>query len=364
MEANNNNNKVSIRQIVIVFIISIASPIIRVIPRYSAEIAKSASWLMPFFATPMFLIFLFILNGIVGKKDNKTLDQQYNEIFGKLVGKVLAIIYIVWIFVIISTYLRYFADRLSSSIYVATSNKIFIFTMLLLVYYATRRDFKFFARYIEFVMILFLIFIIFTFFTAIPTIKIDNLTPVTTNDSLNILKSTQPIMGIYTYITFMFFLGDKISNKQEFKKQFKLISIIIFFTSLVVLLVTVGTFGYKLTSDLNLPFFAFFKNIQILEIIERIESLLIIVWMVTDFCIISTFTFIEMNLIKNTFNLESSKEVITPILIMAYILAISLGSNLFEMINFSKYLFLPGNIILGIGIPIIAFIIGKIRRKI
>ncbi|MNV88834.1 hypothetical protein D3C71_1830740 [compost metagenome] len=71
-----------------------------------------------------------------------------------------------------------------------------------------------------------------------------------------------------------------------------------------------------------------------------------------------------MNLLKNTLKLESSKEIITPILFISYLLAISLGSNLFEMINFSKYIFLPGNIILGIGIPIIALIVGKIRRKI
>lgn len=359
-----SNNKISIRQIVIIFIISIASPVIRVIPRYTSEIAGSASWVMPIFATLMFLGLLFILNAIIGKDNEKSLEDVFCDVFGKFIGKIINIIYFIWIIVIIATYLRYFADRLTSSIFVSTSNKFFMLTMLMIVYYVTRNELKIFARYLEFVMLIFTIFLIVTFAIAIPEIKLTNLLPVTTNDTVDVLKSTIPFMGILSYITFMFFFGDQISNKQEFKNHFAKMSIIVLITSIMIILVTVGYFGAKLTSEMNLPFFAFFKNIEILDIIERVESLLITFWIVTDFAIITTFTFIAMKFIKKIFNVNSAKHLITPVLFFSYILGLYLATNLFEMADYSKYIFLPVNIVLGIGFPILLLIVGKIRKKI
>lgn len=361
---NIDNNKISIRQMIVIFLISIASPVIRVIPRYTSEIAENASWAMPIFACIFFIILLFILNAIVGKNDSKSLEDIFCDVFGKVIGKILQVIYFIWTIFIIATYLRYFADRMSSSIYVFTTNKFFILSMLVLVYYVTRREIKFFARYIEFCIIVFMLFLIFTFAVAIPDIRLSNLMPTTINDVPDILKSTITFMGILSYITFMFFLGDKISNKEEFKSHFLNLTLIIAVTSIMIILVTVGIFGYKLTSELNLPFFAFFKNIQILDIIERVESLLITFWIITDFCIITTFTYIAMKLFKKIFGLQSVRFTITPILFISYILSLYIASNLYEMIKYSKYVFLPMNVILGIGVPIICLIVGKIRKKI
>jgi hypothetical protein len=227
-----------------------------------------------------------------------------------------------------------------------------------------RKDLKFFARYLEIFGLLFMIFMIVSFVISIPNVKVTNLFPVTTKDIGSIALSTYPLLGIGGYMTFMFFLGNMVSNKQEFKSHFKKVCPILVVAGLAVILLTVGIFGSDLVQSLNMPFFVFFKNIEILNIFERLESVLITFWTVTDFAIVTTFTYIAVKLIKKTFNLNSSKEIVTPFLFICFILSLYIASNVEEVNLFSKYISLPVNIIYGFIIPIILLIVGKIRKKI
>lgn len=361
---DSEDNKISIRQVVVIFLIAIASPIIRVIPRYCAEIAQEASWLTPIFSTVAFMILLFVLNKIMGKNTPESLEDIICKVFGKVIGTILTYIYILWFIIMLSVYLRYFADRITASIFVFTPNKFFIATMLFVIYIVLRKDIKFFARYIEFFLLIFIIFLCSSFFIAIPSINISNLFPVTTNDFGKIALSALPLLAVQSFITYLFFLGDKISNKQEFKSHIKKILATVVLTSVMVILLTIGIFGCKLTQDLNLPFFIFFKNIEILGIIERIESVLITFWVVTDFCIITMFGFVAIKLIKKTLKLSSTKQIVTPLLFFSYVLSMFIASSQFEMVSLSQYVLIPVNLILGMGMPIVLLIVGKIRKKI
>jgi hypothetical protein len=68
--------------------------------------------------------------------------------------------------------------------------------------------------------------------------------------------------------------------------------------------------------------------------------------------------------LKWLFKLKDTKPLISIYLILLYVLSSYLARNLFELRQLSNILFLPGNIILGLIIPMIAFMIGKLRRKV
>lgn len=359
------DNKISIRQIIAIFLIGIASPVIRVIPRYCSQLAQSASWVTTIIAPLIFLVLLYILNSLLCKNNSSdSLEDVFIKVFGKFIGKTTVYVYIVWLILMFSVYLRYFADRITSSIFVATPNTFFITTILFIIFIVVRRDIKFFARYIDFILLIFVVFLFTSFFISIPSINIKNLLPVTIYDTGKIMYATIPLMAVLGYITYMFFIGDKISNKKDFKSHFPKIVITVMLTSLMVIFLTVGVLGHKLTESLNLPFFVFFKNIEILGIFERIESVLITFWIVTDFCIITMFAYISVKLIKKNLELKSTKQIVTPVLCISYILSQDIGSNIFEINSLSERILVPGNLILGCIMPLILLIIGKIRKKV
>ncbi len=358
------NNKISIRQLHIMFVVGICSSIIRVVPKYVVESAKQASWLTPIISLIPFILLLFILSAIIKKYPDKPLDEIYSIIFGKPIGKVVNCIFILWLFVMLATYVRYFAERFESTILVTTPTKFFILTILICTYIVTRNKIKYFGRFNEFFVILFIIFILFSFIIAIPDMNIINFLPVTFDDTSNILYSTLPLLGIWSYITYIYFLNNYVSDGHNLKKHFPILCIFITSLAVISVLVTVGIFGANLTTKLNMAFFMFFKNINVIETLERLESLLISFWIVTDFTMLCTIIYILSNLIKRTFSLSYRKELVTPIVLITCSFSQLLSSNIFEIYNFSKYVVLPANLVLAIGLPVIMLIIGKIRKLI
>ncbi|MCX8074729.1 MAG: GerAB/ArcD/ProY family transporter [Clostridia bacterium] len=359
---DNENSKISIRQLFIIFVISIASPLTRVLPKYCGEIAKQATWLTPILAIIPFMLLIYVLNNLFTKTKLGSLEDIYIKIFGKIIGKTVLFMHIIWIITMIALYVRYFADRLTSSIFIFSPMQFFMITILLMTYLVVRNKIEYFGRFMELYNKIFLIFLIISIFVGLSDVKLPNILPITTYDIGPVFISIVPLFGILGYITFMFFLGDKVANKDKLKNYTKQLYLSMTFLSVVIVMITIGIFGYKLTGNLNLSFFIFFKDIEILSIIERVESIFLCVWIVTDFAIISIFMFIVVKLIKKFFNLNTSKELVTPVIFIVYVYAQYIASNLFELSMLSKNIFLYINVGLGCIIPISAFIIGKIRK--
>jgi spore germination protein KB len=162
----------------------------------------------------------------------------------------------------------------------------------------------------------------------------------------------------------MFFLGDEVSNTQDFKKNTKYIISKITFFNVFVILATVGVFGSTLTKQFNLPFFMFLKNIKLLDIIERVESIFMSFWFITDATIIIIFVYIITKLIKKVGNLEYSRTSVTPIIFGSFIFSFYVVSSTFELYEFSEKFLLYINLGYQFVLPIIALIVGKIRKVI
>ncbi len=358
------HSTISIKQLIIIYLLAVSSPLVRIIPKNVSIVSKDGSILTPILVLIPFLILLYVLNTLMNKSGEKSLQDVYIKIFGNFIGKIILILHIAWIFVLISIYVRYFADRYASTILIFTPIHFFILTILMVVFVVVRKKIEYFGRTMEIFGLLFSIVVIGLFIISLIDVKVSNIYPVTVYDALDSLKSVPLLLGILSYITFMFFLGEEVSNKQDFKKYTKYLTSRITFFNVFVILTTVGVFGYTLTSEFNLPFFMFLKNIQLITVVERFESIFISFWFVTDFAIITLFIYIISKLIKKVGNLEHSKTSITPLIFGTFVFSLYLISSTFELYKFSDQFLLYINVGYAVVLPIIAFIVGKIRKVI
>jgi spore germination protein KB len=357
-------SKISMKQLSTVFLIAISSPIIRLIPKNVSQVAKQGSIIAPIIAIIPFVILMYVLYSLMGKGKENSLQDVYIKVFGKVIGKIILFINMIWIFVLVSLYVRYFSDRVASSILIFTPINVFVLTILATVFWAVRSKLERMARVIEFFLIAFSIIIIILFFVALIDIKIENIYPITIFDVWDAVKSTPILLAILCYSTFMFFLGDEVKDKENYLKQkFFLISRLLFLATTVVI-ATIGNFGYKLAPSFSLPFFMFLKNVEVLRVIARIESIFISVWFVTDFALITTFAFAILKISKKTFNLSNEKALSNPVAAGIMIFALYLANDVFELQKLSTHILIPGNIAVAVGIPVVALIIGKIRKVI
>ncbi len=136
-----------------------------------------------------------------------------------------------------------------------------------------------------------------------------------------------------------------------------------FITSMINIL-TIGTFGYSVVQRLPLPFLSMVKRMSVFKAIERTESVVVLLWVLADFVLLSTFTYVILDMIKSTFGLNDSKPLINIFLVLVYISALFICRSRYELEALSVKVQTPTSVAFGTIIPTIIFIIGKIKKKI
>lgn len=355
-----SKGKISMRQALIFVFIAITSPLLRVLPSYSS-ISKQASWLVPIVSLIFLAIYILILNTITKKYKDKNLSEIFEIIFGKVFGKIVTAVFLVWAIFLFSIYLRYFAERYLSTIMRDAYIEFLLITILLVAYYIAKNNIEYLARMFEIFFVVITVLIIGTTLITFTQIKSENLLPITTYDILPVLKASVYYVGLLSFMIWPFFFSDQISDKNSFKSNaFKYI----FFTAIMSVLIivsTLGSLGVAITQNFQIPFFILSKSISILDSIERIEAIYIAIWTITDVAIIVLFSKIIISIFKNMFKLKTEKATLLPILLIEYTLSLFLARNSFELFDFSDIVGAV-NVFICVAIPVVALVVGKIRK--
>ena len=356
--------KISIRQFYIIYVIGISALLIRVLPRYSSCFAKEETWLVPLLTMGIMYLFIYILYIIMRKGKDKSLEESLERIFGKHIGKIILIAYLIASIWFLAFRIRYFIEKCMMSLFTDVQMEFFAISLLFVVYLIVRNNIQGFARFSEFIFIPILIFIAVILLLTFPSIKASNLFPVTIYDAKNVVMGTLPVMGVFVYLPCMLFLGENVENKEDFLKVGKKYSIIIGLIGFAIVLTTIGAFGTNLSKVLTQPYFTALKDIEILKALERIEALAITFWLATDIVLVVTLMYVIITLIKKIFNLEDKKNMIVPVILLEFVLSMYIASNMFELEHYSRGIGALVYISFGIGVPLISFAVGKIRKLI
>lgn len=357
-------DKISIRQFFIIYVIGVAALVIRVLPRYSTFFSKEATWITSVAAVIPMIGLMYLLYKIMRNGKDSSLAESFKRILGKTGSKVLLVIYLIGCIVFLAFRIRYFAEKCMSSIFTNVQVEFFVISVLVVVYLITKNNLQAFARFTEFIWVPILMFVIAILFICVPDIKLENIYPVTIYDIDNIAMGVLPITAVYVYLPCMLFLGDSVDSKEKFLKTGIRYILIIGIIGAIISLTTVGMFGYNLSQDLTQPYFTALKNISLFGTIERVEALAITFWIVTDIVLIIILTYVVTTLIKKIFDMPNRKNFVVPILFLEYILSIYLASNVFELEYYSRGIGAAIYIAFGVGIPVIIYLIGKVRKVI
>jgi spore germination protein KB len=361
---SNEKGKISVRQAMILIILYLCSPAIRFIPIYTTKAAQEAAWLAPFVAVIFLVIYILIWSKIIEKYNDKSLVDIIKDIFGKTLGTIIVIIFVLWITFYIGYGTRVYAERLLISAMPNVSIFILIGSLLLLVGYILKQGIVSLAKMAEiFFLLLALIFIIYNIL-VIPEMKINNLFPITYKDTFDIFKASLSMISLFGSIILIFFFNDKIDHKGEFKKigiRTAILSASIF---LMMIVVSVSVYGWKIISNMPVPYLNTMMSISLFDIIERVELGIVIFWIVSDFIMLSICIYSVLNILKIIFKLPSINPIINIYIVGLFFLSIIIAKSTSELQVYSEKILTPGNIILGYCFPIVILIIGKLRKKI
>lgn len=359
-----SNNKVSVKQLIIVIVVMIISPTVRFLPAYAAKHAAEAGWVTPWAAMPPVIVTIYFIHGIFKKYQDKNAAEVVKDILGKYVGTAALIVHFIWLLLLCSFFIRFSAERLVSSIYPNVDINLFIIITIMVISYIIRSGETSIARMGEILLPILLIVIAFIMLLLLPNIRADALLPISFSDTIPIIKGSFGTLSVFGYLFVIFFFSENIVGKQNTKKLFIKGTIVLQIMIFMVLFTAFGILGSSVIVRAPIPFLVTVKQISIADTIENFESVVVATWMLSDALLISTFFIILLNIAKGIFKLSDTKNFINIFAILLYLLANGIAKSRLELDIFAITVLISINIVIGYGTPALLFIVGKLRHKI
>lgn len=361
---NDDNGKISVRQVLILCIVMYCSPIVRYVPLLTVGEAKQAAWLAPLIAGIVEALYMLAWCEFIKVYAQKSYIEVVKDIMGKIIGNVLWVIYFIW-FVLVTAYnLRMYAERLVSTTMPHVDILIIMLAMLIVIGYIMKSGIVPFGRMNEiFFYVLSTLFVGYCII-ALPEMRIENLFPITYKDALPVLKASFPILTIFSYNIMIFMFNDKIDHRGEFKPVVMQKVIILTISSMLAIIVPLAIFSAPILVKMPLPFMYAMMQVSIFEMFERLEAGIIMFWMITDFVLLFVFIYSALHMIRISFKLPNVRPLLIIYITGIFLLSLILAKSTLELETLSKYVITYLNVILGFGVPIIVFFVGKIRKKI
>jgi len=287
----NTNYSFDRRQLLSLGTIIMLAPALRIFPAETAAIAGRASWLCPLVAAPLLIGYLhFITKLMACRKEGENFQDLTLRALGNKAGKVALGVMSLWMLIYSGFILRAGVDRLIVTTYPNTSPTSFTLVMGFLALAAALGPPRSLVRTARMVrpVVLGVLFLLFIF--ACFSIDTQNLIPISKADIIPMIMGSAVSIDIISCSAVAMCLVMGAVQKQD--GDFAHLSlwameclILLSFLGIAI----IGCFGAELSAHLTRPFFVLVKNMVFFRTVERVEALVVMLWIFPDFLLTSVF---------------------------------------------------------------------------
>lgn len=275
----------SFRQLRSLVGMALLSPILRLIPGSAAVYAGRAAWAGPLAALPLLLVYAALLSRLRRLMlPGETLPELCLRALGVRWGKTLLLVLGAWLLLYGGFVLRAGADRLLVTIYPRSGEGIFVVSMALLALLAALGPLRSLLRVARMVEPILLLTLAFILLTAVRDLDRSLLLPLTAADAGALLRGALPSLDILSFAlaALCFFRPAQTDRPGSFRRS------ALWVVGLSLLLTAVGAaiqgrFGAALSTRFSAPFFALVRNLVFFRSLERMEALVVGLWIFPDF---------------------------------------------------------------------------------
>lgn len=273
------------RQLTAAIFLALLSPLIRVIPRASAALAGKVCWLC---ALPA-LVGLILYALVYGRCLNpgESLGALILRALGPVAGRAALLLFAGAFLFYAGFVLRVGADRLVVTVYPSSGSAVFYTVLTLLCLTAALGSLRALGRTAVILRAMLLAVLAVAFFFSLPDLDKRNLGPVTGADVGSIFLGALPLINVGSlFAAFGFLEGYVPPTEDRTRPGLTWLSILMLIASLLCLTV-VGCFGPGLTLQMSYPFFVMIRDVSLLNLADRIEAIVIAIWVFSDFMMCS-----------------------------------------------------------------------------
>jgi len=263
------------------------APAMRLYPARTAALAGQAAWLSPLLALPVLLGYGWLLRHLLARRlPGEDAITLLRRALGERAGGAAAFLIGLFFLFYAAFTLRSGAQRFMTTIFPQAKPAPFVLSMGALAALAAAGPKRALGRCGKVILPLLLLALGFVLLAALPSVRIDNLLPLRPRDALPSLRGSAPSIDVVTGVLFVSVFLSTPGEPGRFTAGAIWIALLCLPLSLLGIAL-VGNFGAELTASLQRPFFYLVRNLVFFQDVERVEALVVALWVFPDFLLVS-----------------------------------------------------------------------------
>ena len=273
------------RQLLALSATALLSPALRLYPSASAALAGRGAWLSAACCLPPLLLYLlFFCRFTARRREGEGLAELIARSLGGKAGRAVPGLLALWLLLYAGFVLRASAERFVVTLFPRSGPGFFVLTLGLAALLTSLRPSRTLVRTARMLLPPLLTVLLLLLLAALRSAQLENLLPLTADDALPVLCGALPVAEVLLFGVCVpaFLLGGTEKRTDDFRAlALWLLGMILLLTALCA--AVLGCFGAALTQRLSLPFFTLVRNLIFFRSLERMEALVVALWLFPDF---------------------------------------------------------------------------------
>lgn len=359
------NWKISAHQFRNLVILCFIGTSILITPGVLAVEAKQDAWIASIVGSLIGLLLAWFYNSVGNLFPNMTFTDYIEKLLGKWLGKIVSLLYISFLFINAAAIIWIVSNFITTQILTETPIQFTNILLVTIIVMGTRLGLETLARATEvlfpWVIILFIILVIF----SLKNIKFQNIQPVFEYGMKPIIRGAVFYVSYssLTLITLMMIFPAYVNNIKEAKKSFLMGT---FIGGIMVFLITalcISVLGHEITARNVFPTYVLAKKISIGGFLERLESIIAILWLITIFFKAVFYFYGAVLGLAQTLKLKDYRPVTLPLGVILVVLPLVLYPNTTYASTWDTTTWMSYAIVYGFFLPLLLFIVSYFKNK-
>ena len=356
---------ISPRQFTAAVFVSALSLLIRRFPRALAQRAGRAAVLaVPLGVLPMLAALLAARLLLRRQPDGAGVSGLLAGLLGKAAGRIVTGLYGLWFVFYAGFLLRFGAERLLTTIYPGAQPWLFVGIMALLCALAAAGRLPPLARAAMLFRPLMLGLIVAVALLTAKDLDLTLLLPLRTADARAVGLAALEVANLLSIGFFLGFAGNRLERPLRARDWAPWLAALLGVIALMTVQ-CVGLFGPELTAKMRYPYFMLVRDLTVLGALERLEPIVIALWVFSDFIVISLLLHLAAGNLRTALGLRAAGRWIAPLCAAASVAAaLLLPGGLDAQAALSERIVPLLSALLAFGPLPVLLLVGALRKRV
>lgn len=359
------NWKITPRQFKLLVFLCYVGTAVLASPGFLAAQAKQDGWIGAIIGLIGGLLIVQLYNLLGNLTPNLTITQQCEKFFGKWLGKVVSLLFISFLFINSSMILWISGNFVTTQIMPETPIQFTNILFTLIIVMAARLGIETIARTAEILFpVVFGLLVILILFVS-PNIDIKNIQPVFEFGMKPILGGSLLYISYasFTLIVMLMIFPANVNNIKESNKAFLSGTLLGGIMIFLIVLFSILVLGHDFAMRNEFPSYVLAKKIQLGGFIERIESLIAIIWFITVFYKTLLYFYGAVLGLAQTLELKDYRPLTLPMGMILVVLSLIVFPNTIYAAKWDSRTWVSYSLTYCLLLPLLLLLVGILRKK-